>query len=313
MTQADWQAASAALQVPCVLSIGSSVEDYRAVAAAVDVLVASPLGLWDLLPLESPALKIVSLTWAGIDRLAPFDWVPPGITLLNASGAHAQKGAEYVVMALLMLANRVPALAVAQAGHRWVDGAFGRTLAGSHLTVIGLGAIGGRTATLARALGLSVTGVRANPRPHPDCARVVGLDGLDAVLPGTDFVALALPFNAGTDRLLDARRLDLLPRHAGLVNIGRGRTVDENALFDRLDAGRLGGAVLDVFEDEPLGVDHRAWRTRNLFVTPHMSADDPSTVSSSILSILVDNLNAHARGLPMPNEFDTARGSRARA
>jgi phosphoglycerate dehydrogenase-like enzyme len=312
ITRADWDRACGRLESPYELSIGSDPAAFLAVAARLEVLVATPMGLRELLPLQAPKLRLVFVTWAGLDRLAPFDWLPPGVTLLNNSGAHAPKSAEYVLMGLLMIASGMPALARAQHEGRWVT-AVGRTLAGRRLLVVGLGAIGGATATLAQRMGLHVTGVRTTPRPHPACEAVVGLDALDAALAATDDVALALPQSASTHHLLDGRRMSLLPAHAGIVNVGRGATIDETALCDLLDAGRLGGAVLDVFEAEPLPPGHRAWTTRNLVVTPHMSADDPDTVIDATVGILVDNLNAWQRGAPLPNEFDVVRGTRVRS
>lgn len=312
ITLADWQRASHRLDAACELSVGSDPAAFHARAAQVEVLVASPRGLRELLPLAAPRLRVVFVTWAGLDALAPFDWLPPGVVLLNNSGAHALKAAEYVVMAMLMMVNGMPALARAQAAGRWTP-AVGRTLAGRHVVVVGLGAIGGAAATLARQLGMRVTGVRATPRPHPACEAVVGVDALDALLPRADYLALALPRSAATEHLLDRRRLSLLPAHAGLVNVGRGQTVDQAALLDLLDAGRLAAAVLDVFESEPLPPGHRAWTTPNLVVTPHMSADDPDTVTDATLAILVDNLNALRRGEPLPNQFDVVRGTRVRA
>ncbi len=312
ITRADWDRACGRLEVPCELSVGTDPAAFLAVASRLEVLVASPVGLRELLPLQTPQLRLVFVTWAGLDRLAPFDWLPPGVTLLNNSGAQALKAAEYVLMGLLMIINGMPALAHAQREARWVT-AVGRTLAGRRLLVVGLGAIGGATATLAQRMGLRVTGVRTTPRPHPACEAVVGLDALDAALAATDYVALALPHSASTHHLLDLRRMSLLPAHAGIVNVGRGATIDETALCDLLDAGRLGGAVLDVFETEPLPPGHRAWTTPNLVVTPHMSADDPDTVIDATVGILVDNLNARQRGAPLPNEFDVARGTRVRS
>jgi phosphoglycerate dehydrogenase-like enzyme len=215
-------------------------------------------------------------------------------------------------MAMLMMKNSMPSLARAQAAGQWVP-AVGRTLAGCHVVVLGLGAIGGATAALARKVGMRVTGVRASPRPHPDCDAVVGPDALDDMLPSADFVALALPHAPSSERLLNRDRLRRLPSHAGIVNVGRGRTLDETALYDMLDAGKLGGAVLDVFEHEPLPPGHRAWTTPNLVVTPHMSADDPDTVNAATLGVLAANLNAWWRHEPLPNEFDIERGSRLHA
>ncbi len=312
LTEGEWQRHAQGLRPEGRPLFGSDPAQFRIHAPQVEVLVASPMGIRDLLPLATPHLRLLFVTWAGLDRLAPYDWVPPGVIVLNNSGAHALKAAEYVVMGMLMLKNSMPALARAQAEHRWIP-AVGRTLAGGHLVVVGLGAIGGATATLARKVGMRVTGVRSTPRPHPDCEVVVGLDALDAVLPTADFVALALPHSPSTHHLLDRRRLALLPARAGIVNVGRGRTIDEAAMCDLLEAGRLAGAVLDVFEEEPLPPAYRAWTTPNLVVTPHMSADDPDTVNDATIEILVRNLVAWQRGEPLPNEFDLVRGTRVRA
>jgi phosphoglycerate dehydrogenase-like enzyme len=312
LTRADWDRHAHCLQVAPAPLFGTDAAQFRIHAPAVEVLVTSPMGVRELLPLDAPHLKLLFVTWAGLDRLAPYDWIPPGVTLLNNSGAHALKAAEYVVMGMLMMKNNMPALARAQAARQWVAG-VGRTLAGGHVVIIGLGAIGGATATLARKLGMRVTGIRSAPRPHPDCEAVCGIDALDEVLPLADFVALALPHSPSTNLLLDRRHLSLLPTHAGVVNVGRGRTIDEGALCDLLDAGRLGGAVLDVFDQEPLPAAHRAWSTRNLVVTPHMSADDPDTVNDATIDILVRNLAAWRRGDALPNEFDPVRGTRTRS
>jgi phosphoglycerate dehydrogenase-like enzyme len=312
ITAAEWGAVASRSTLPLEVTFGTDLAAWREAAPDAEVLVASPLGVRELIPLGGSRLRLVFVTWAGLDRLVPYDWLPRGVRLLNNSGPHGLKAAEYALMGMLMIRNGMPALARAQEARQWVP-AVGRTLAGCHVLVVGLGAIGGATATLARRLGMRVTGVRGAPRPHPDCETVVAPEALDALLPTADFVVLALPLSTSTTGLLGRERLARLPAHAGIVNVGRGATVDETALCDLLDEGRLGGAVLDVFEAEPLPPGHRAWTTRNLVVTPHMSADDPDTVNGATLEVLLANLEAFARGEPMPNEFDIVRGSRVRA
>ena len=104
------------------------------------------------------------------------------------------------------------------------------------------------------------------------------------------------------------RRLNLLPRDAGVVNIGRGALVDQDALCDLLDDGQLSGAVLDVFTPEPIPPGHRLWTTPNLIISPHTSVDDPATYNPHSLDLFFDNLRARQDGRPMPNLFDPARG-----
>ena len=160
----------------------------------------------------------------------------------------------------------------------------------------------------AARFGMHVTGVRATNRPHPHCTEVVTTRELDRVLPQTEYLVLACPLTDATRGLMDRRRLGLLPRGAGLVNIGRGALIDQDALCDLLDAGRLSGAVLDVFTPEPIPPGHRLWTTRNLIISPHTSVDDPNTYNPRSLDLFFDNLRAWREGRPMPNLFDPARG-----
>ena len=155
---------------------------------------------------------------------------------------------------------------------------------------------------------MHVTGVRTAAAPHPDCDEVITADELDRVLPSTDYLVLACPLTAATRGLLDRRRLGLLPHGAGVVNIGRGALLDQDALCDLLDSGHLSGAVLDVFTPEPMPEGHRLWTTPNLIISPHTSVDEPATYNPRSLDIFFDNLRAWRDGQPMPNVFDTSRG-----
>jgi glyoxylate/hydroxypyruvate reductase len=137
---------------------------------------------------------------------------------------------------------------------------------------------------------------------------VVGAGALDAVLPDTKFLVLACPLTDATRGLITRRRLELLPEGAGVVNIGRGELIDQDALCDRLDAGHLSGAVLDVFDPEPIPQGHRLWSTRNLIVSPHTAADDPATYNPLSLDLFLENLRAWRDGTRLPNRYDIERG-----
>lgn len=127
-------------------------------------------------------------------------------------------------------------------------------------------------------------------------------------MPETDILLLACPLTDATEKLLSAERLKLLPATAGVINIGRGRLLDQVALCDALDEGRLGGAILDVFYTEPLPPNDPVWTTKNLVVTPHMSSDDPNTYNAITLAILAENLRAFELGLTPPTNIDRAKG-----
>lgn len=266
-----------------------------------------PASIRALFPAEAPRLRVVFVTAAGLDRMAPFDWLPPAAVLLNNRGTHGAKAGEYGIMALLMLATGMPAFAADQRAERWTR-RHGSVLQGRRVTVLGVGTLGGAVAAQAARFGLRVTGVRTRAEPHPSCERVAAVADLDRVLGESEFLVLAAPLTQATREVLDRRRIGLLPEGAGVVNIGRGALLDQDALCEALDAGRLGGAVLDVFVPEPVPPGHRLWTTRNLVMTPHVSADDPATYAPMSLDILLANLREMAAGRTPPNLFDPARG-----
>lgn len=307
---AMWQAA--ADRVPEVghghqVTVGATAADFAAAMTEAEALVCDAGVVKVYFPCVAPRLKLLFVTNAGLDRLAPYDWLPPGVILMNNRGTHAAKSGEFGIMSLLMLANRVPQMLTHQRVGRWRK-LWGAVVAGRTVTVVGLGTLGGAVAEQAARFGMVVTGVRANPAPHPACVRVLGTDALDSVLPATEFLVLACPLTAATRGLIDRRRLGLLPRDAGVVNIGRGELLDQDALCDRLDDGHLSGAVLDVFTPEPIPDGHRLWTTPNLVISPHTAADDPATYNPRSLDIFLDNLRAWRDGRPLPNRFDIARG-----
>jgi phosphoglycerate dehydrogenase-like enzyme len=259
------------------------------------------------LPALAPKLKVIACTSAGLDRLAPFDWLPPEVLLLNNRGTHAAKAGEFAIMALLMLASRLPRIASNQRAEKW-DPLFGSVLAGRTVCVVGLGTMGGAAARQARAFGMRVIGVRTTPAPHPDCDEVHATASLDAVLPRSEFLLLACPLTPMTRGLIDRRRIGLLPSGAKLVNMARGAVWDQDAVCDALRAGALDGVVTDVAVPEPLPPGHRLWRTAGMMVVPHVSSDDPQTYNDRTLDILFQNLLALRAGKPAPNRVDPARG-----
>ena len=300
-------AASRAGEVGHVVSVGTTEDDFAVAIAEAEALICDAGVVKAQFPCAAPHLKLLFVTNAGLDRLAPYNWLPTGTVLLNNRGTHAAKSGEFAIMAVLMLANRVPEMVTHQRAGRWQK-LWGAVLGGRRITIVGLGTLGGATAVHAARFGMQVTGVRANPAPHPDCVRVVGTEALDDILPDTEFLVLACPLTNATRGLLDRRRLGLLPRGSGIVNIGRGELTDQDALCDLLDSGHLSGAVLDVFVPEPIPAGHRLWTTPNLIISPHTAADDPATYNPRSLDIFLDNLRAWRDGRPLPNHFDIARG-----
>ncbi len=303
-------AAAAAGEPPYSLSFGHTPEDFAAVADQVELLIGStPL----LKPLRfgalaaATSLRLIFVNAAGVDGLSPFDWLPNGVTLLNNRGTHANKAGDFIVMAALMLSTGMPGMLAAQRDARWQP-AFSPPLATRRVTILGTGDLGSAGARALGKLGVQVTGVRRSAAPHPDFAAVHDTAALDALLPETGILVLACPLTPDSAGVLSRARIALLPQGAGVVNIGRGRLADQDALCDALESGHLGGAVLDVFDPEPLPAEHRIWRTRNLIATPHISCDDPASYNPRSLAILFANLRAWRAGAALPNRVDTARG-----
>jgi phosphoglycerate dehydrogenase-like enzyme len=194
--------------------------------------------------------------------------------LTNNSGAHGAKAEDSCAMALLMLNARLPEVLTHQRERQWKP-VFTTPIAGKTAVVVGFGDLGQGAGRAARKLGLEVLAVTRSGNPVRGADAVCPVARIDRVLPKADFLIVTAPLTAETRGLLDRSRLDRLKPEAGLVNIGRAAIIDYEALREKLTSGELSGAVLDVFDREPLPADSPLWTTRNLVVTPHITCDDP--------------------------------------
>ncbi len=253
----------------------------------------------------NPRLRLVQITHAGVERYRGA--VPDGLSLCNASGVHAGKGAEFILAACLMLNFRIPHFMAARAREAWLP-SYGGTLAGRRVTMLGVGAIGAAAIDMLRPFGVRLTGVTRTGRASVALDRCVAPDALDAVLPETDILVSTLPLTPETAGLVDARRVDLLPRGAGVVVVGRAKVLDYPAILRRLADETLEGAVLDVFPEEPIPPGDPLWRVPRLVATPHCSLDDHSIYRDACLAILADNLERLRTGQPLRNVVDPERG-----
>ncbi len=265
---------------------------------------AEVLVTWDL-PTENlaqvaPKLRWIHIIGAGVEHLCPMDWVPEGVTVVNNRGAHAAKGGEFVLMAVLMLHNRMPAIIGNQQAARW-ESLYSTPIAGETVLVIGVGNIGGSVARLCRRAGLRVLGISRHGRASPDVDEMYTPDAIDEILPGADFVIMATPLTPETRNLLDRRRQSLMKPGCGVVNVGRAGTMDYHALAENLRGGHISGAVLDVFDPEPLPADSPLWKTPNLIVTPHVSADDGESYVPMTLELVFENMRRYLAREPLRN------------
>lgn len=255
----------------------------------------------------APNLKWINAPSAGIEYLMPMDWLPDDVVLTNNSGTHAPKAAESVVMAVLMLNARLPAIIANQRASRW-EQIFSSTAAGKTVTILGLGNMGRASARALRSLGITVRGVRRTAAPDDDVDAIFATGDLHAALADADFLVVAAPLTAETRGLIGAAELDQLKPGAGVVNIGRGPIVDYDALSARLEDGRLSGAVLDVFAEEPLPSESLLWKVKNAILTPHISSDDSARYMPRALDIFFENLQRTIDGVPLRNVIDRNLG-----
>ena len=238
-----------------------------------------------------PRLGVIQTLSAGVDFLR--GRVPAGVTVCNARGVYDGPMAEWVVGAVLAMQRGLIAARDAQLVADWRP-VVPDELAGRRALILGFGSIGSAVADRLRPFGVEVVGVARVRR-----AGVLGLEDLDAALPGADILIDLLPLSGETVGLLDARRLGLLPPGALLVNAGRGATVETPALVDALRAGRL-RAALDVTDPEPLPADHPLWRLPGVLISPHLAGDSPQSLARAF-ALAGDQIRRFAASEPLEN------------
>ena len=288
------------------LSYGTSRQDFEAALPEAEVMLLN--GRQDLsdLPRRAPHLRWLGLTSAGVEWVVEAG-LPPGVMLTNASGTHIPKAAEFALTAVLMLNNLFPRMMTAQRAHRWQP-VSAATVAGKTALVLGMGALGGAAADALARQGMRVIGNSHGGRPHPAVAVMTQGDGFRAYLAEADFLVIALPLTPATKGLVDRAVLDRLPRHAGVVNIGRGEILDVEALAVKLAEGSLAGAVLDTVPQEPLPPDSPLWDTPNLVITPHCGLYDPTAYGTRCLRLFFENLVRFRAGEALHQVVDRNRG-----
>ena len=254
---------------------------------------------WDL-PTENlssvaPRLRWIHCIGAGVEHLLPMTWLPEQVTLTNNKGVHGAKAGEFGLMAVLMLHTHMPAVAFNQRNAVY-DSLYSSPIAGKTVVILGTGTLGGSVAGKIKQLGVEVIGVNRSGNSVPGCDRVVTTAQLDDVLSEADYLLIATPDTPQTRGLMSRERLDLMKPTAGIINIGRESVMDYDALCDKLDEGSLGGAILDVFDPEPIEADSRLWSTKNLIVSPHISADDGDSYIPMTLGLFFRNLQLFPHG-----------------
>lgn len=252
--------------------------------------------------MQLPRLRWVQLTSAGYTRYDRDDlrqaFAARGAVMTNSSSVYAEPCALHVLAMMLAIARDLPACWDEQRGPRAWRAAEHRArcqlLLGKTVVILGFGAIAARLVAMLEPLGMRIIAVRRRPTGAEPC-RVLPTRQLDEVLPLADHLVNILPANSDTERLLDSRRFALLRPTAVLYNIGRGTTVDQSALLDALQGGRLAGAYLDVADPEPLPPDHPLWSAPNCHITPHTAGGHVEEFQR-LVRHFVENLSRFTKG-----------------
>lgn len=289
-----------------------SIEEAAALIPECDAAFASRLTA-DMIA-SAPRLRWVHSSAAAVEGLLPLgELAAAGIAVTNSKGVQAVAIAEHVMGGILLRTRRFDRTLAAQREQRWIQNDltadWPTLLFGQRMTIVGLGTIGLEIAKRAHAFGIEVTGVKrqVHEPPPPFVTQVVGPEQLDDALRGRDIVVLAAPGVRATQRMIGADQFALLNRGALLVNVARAAIVDHDAMIAALTAGQLGGAVLDVFEREPLDPTDPLWSMPNVIVTPH-SSGFRATHWDDVTALFSDNLRRMQRGDALRNVVDLSAG-----
>ncbi len=276
---------------------------------------------------QVPALKWIQISLAGVDRaLRQSLAADPGIVITSASGTMISQMGEYLLMALLMLGHKMPETIALQREKKWGSNASKslqpKELRGSTVGIVGYGSIGRELARLLYPLGVTVLAAKRDLMKLEDSGytppglgdplgnyfkRLYPIEGLKGMLKECDFVVLTLPLTPETKHLFSAEVFEAMKPGAFLVNVSRGDLIDEVALAQAVKAGKVGGAVLDVFSQEPLPPESPLWSLPELIITPHTSGAS-SHLLDDALDLFIENLKRYQEGLPLHNLVDINQG-----
>ena len=282
----------------------------------VEVLLRGPMPTptFDRLLARCPRLRWVHSATAGVERVLTGDAAERGLVITNARGVFSEPIAEYTLMMILSVVRRLPELFELQRERTWQP-LPARELRQVTIGIVGLGSIGRNVARLALAFGARVIGTRKEPDQRKDFTepipegmeRILGHDQLPELLAESDFVVLAVPLTAETDKLMNGPRLAQMKPGSWLINVARGGLVDQRALLRALRSGPLEGAVLDTIWEEPLPPSSPLWDAPGLIITPHTSWSSGRVLDRSI-ELFCDNLVRYRDGREMLNLVDPVAG-----
>jgi len=292
-------AASADSSIP--VTVCPDPEDVSTAFEDQPIILGDPLSTSQVLA-DMPAVKWVQSTWAGVTPLLEMD--RRDYLLTGIKGVFGPQMSEYVLGYMLAHELRITERSKEQRKHEWRETISG-TLPGKKIGIMGTGSIGEAIAARAKQNGMVVTGHSRSGRPDNSFEQVYTTADLAGFLSGLDYLVSVLPDTPETGNLLNRTTLAHLPSHACFINVGRANVVDDSALIEALKNKKLGAAVLDVFDEEPLPKDSPLWDTPNLHVTPHIAA---VSYPELIVPIFLENYERFVSGRTLINLIDFDHG-----
>ena len=277
-------------------------DGYEEALAEAEVILGWPRGEDTR---TAPHLRWLQLSSAGADNYIRL--VPEHVTLTTANGVHGVPVAEHAMALMLSFARGIHTSVRKQLRRHWETASLDE-LADRTCGILGAGDIGRQLAKRAYAFGMRVLAFKRTPAdPPPFVEGVYGAENLQDLLQASDYVVNTLPETPETRRLIDQRRFSQMKAGSVFINVGRGRTVDEDALIDSLRSGHLRGAGLDVFETEPLPSESPLWEMPNVVVTPHDGGQSPR-LEERVTELFISNLRRYMRDEELVNVVDRRLG-----
>lgn len=283
------------------------VKDFSQVDKDAEVLVSMGQDITEETLLHYPKLRWIHVMSAGIDQLPLQAIAGRGIALTNARGAHHIQMSEHILWNMLTIMRQGQISIHHQDEKVWNPEVRIEELYEKTVCIVGAGSIGGAVAKKCRAFGMTVWGITHSPKNHEAYDRVGTITNLPAFLGLSDIVVLLLPLTSETVGLFDENLINQMKPGSYFINVARGALVDEYALVDALNTGKIRAAALDVFTQEPLPEKSPFWRMRNVLLTPHIAGRSPHYVARTF-EIFTKNLKVYPDFSQMRNHIEISRG-----
>lgn len=297
--------------VPDIEFVQSSRDELLDVVTDADILIGSPGNVWESVLNVAPKLRWVHVSSAGVDRLVCPAFLNSDVTLTCAKGDVVGPLLAEHAFALMLGLTRGIAYCVRDGRWNRHDGDAGKKVfevGGKTMGLVGFGGVGQHLARMAQAFDMDVIALRRQVvGDEPEGVTVWGTERFDDLLAESDVVVVSVPDTPETRGMFDADAFKKMKSSAFLITVGRGNTVDTDALVDALKNGEIGGAGLDVVDPEPLPDEHPLWQMRNVIITPHIAGNAPERAGRN-QNLVLENLKRFAQGEPLTSAVDKTAG-----